>query len=87
MNGNLLSHPRSAGSPDGAEPSEAGLEYKQKIEHDLLAKINATLEPLVGAEAFRSDISVDCDFTSGDQSEETFDPAKSVMVTRRRRKT
>jgi len=81
MNGNLLSHPRSPGSPDGADPSDAGLEYKQKVEHDLLAKINATLEPVVGADAFRSGISVDCDFTSGDQSEETFDPSKSVMVT------
>jgi flagellar M-ring protein FliF len=81
MNGNLLSRPRSPGSPDGADPSDAGLEYKQKIEHDLLAKINATVEPLVGADAFRSGISVDCDFSSGEQSEETFDPAKSVMVT------
>jgi flagellar M-ring protein FliF len=80
MNGNLLSRPRTAGSPDGADPSEAGLEYKQKIEHDLLAKINATLEPVVGPDAFRSGISVDCDFSSGEQSEETFDPAKSVMV-------
>jgi len=81
MNGNMLNRPRTPGSPDGADPSEAGLEYKQKIEHDLLAKINATLEPLVGPEAFRSGISVDCDFSSGEQSEETFDPAKSVMVT------
>ncbi|MGA2185105.1 MAG: flagellar basal-body MS-ring/collar protein FliF [Bryobacteraceae bacterium] len=81
MNGNLLSRPRRPGSADGADPSEAGLEYKQKIEHDLLAKINSTLEPLVGADAFRSGVSVDCDFTSGEQSEETFDPAKSVMVT------
>jgi flagellar M-ring protein FliF len=81
MNGNMLNRPRAPGSPDGADPSEAGLEYKQKIEHDLLAKINATLEPLVGPEAFRSGISVDCDFSSGEQSEETFDPAKSVMVT------
>ena len=80
MNGNLLSRPRRAGSPDSPEPSEAGLEYKQRIEHDLLAKINSTVEPLVGADNFRSGISVDCDFTSGEQSEETFDPAKSVML-------
>jgi flagellar M-ring protein FliF len=81
MNGNLLSRPRRAGSPDSPEPSEAGLEYKQRIEHDLLAKINSTVEPLAGADNFRTGISVDCDFTSGEQSEETFDPAKSVMVT------
>jgi flagellar M-ring protein FliF len=81
MNGNLLSKPQRPGSPDGADPSEAGLEYKQKIEHDLLAKINSTLEPVVGPDRFRSGISVDCDFTSGEQSEETFDPGKSVMIT------
>jgi flagellar M-ring protein FliF len=80
MNGNLLSKPRRPGSPDGADPSEAGLEYKQKIEHDLLAKINSTLEPVVGADSFRAGISVDCDFSSGEQSEETFDPGKSVML-------
>ncbi|HTP86133.1 MAG TPA: flagellar basal-body MS-ring/collar protein FliF [Bryobacteraceae bacterium] len=84
MNGNLLNRPRAPGSQDGPDPSEAGLEYRQKIERDLLAKINATVEPLVGASAFRSGISVDCDFTSGDQSEETFDPARSVMVTSQR---
>ena len=63
-----------------AEPSEAALDYRQKIEHDLLAKINGTLEPLLGADKFRATASVDCDFTSADQSEETFDPNKSVMV-------
>ena len=81
MRGNLLNRARKAGSPDDAEPSEAALDYRQKIEHDLLAKINSTLQPLLGADKFRATASVECDFTSGEQSEETFDPAKSVMVT------
>ncbi len=81
MNGNLLNRPRRPGSPDSPDPSDASLEYKQQIEHDLLAKINSTLEPVLGPDKFRAGLSVDCDFTSGDQSEETFDPAKSVMVT------
>jgi flagellar M-ring protein FliF len=80
MQGNLLSRPRHQGSPDMPEPSEAGLEYRQSIEHDLMAKINSTLEPLLGADRFRAGVSVDCNFTSGEQSEETFDPARSVMV-------
>lgn len=79
--GNLLSRARKPLSPDDPEPSEAALDYRQKIEHDLLAKINGTLEPLLGADRFRATASVDCDFTSGDESEETFDPNKSVMVT------
>jgi flagellar M-ring protein FliF len=82
MRGNLLNRARkgSAGTDD-SEPSEANLDYRQKIERDLLTKINTTLEPLLGANRFRAAASVECDFTSGEQSEETFDPTKSVMVT------
>ena len=63
MNGNLLGRPRAAGTLDGPEPSEAGLDYRHKIENDLLAKINSTLEPLLGANKFRAGVSVECDFT------------------------
>ena len=56
----------------------------QQIEADLLAKINSTLEPLLGAEKFRAGVSVECDFTGGEQSEEIFDPARSVMVSSQR---
>ena len=81
MRGNLLSRPRKALTPDGIQPDDALLDYRQKIERDLVAKINTTLEPLLGADKFRTGVSVDCDFSSGEQSEETFDPTKSVMVT------
>ena len=46
----------------------------------MIAKIDSTLEPLLGADNFRATASIDCDFTSAEQSEETYDPAKSVMV-------
>ena len=84
MRGNVLSRPRRPSSPDDPEPSSAALEYRQQIERDLVTKINATLDPLLGANKFRAAASVECDFTSGEQSEETFDPAKSVMVTSQR---
>ena len=45
-----------------------------------MAKIDATLEPLLGADRFRAGASVECDLTSGEQQEETFDPTHSVMV-------
>jgi flagellar M-ring protein FliF len=79
--GALLNRPRKAAADEAGQPSEASLEYQQKIESDLLAKINATLEPLLGSEKFRAGVSVECDFTSGEQSEETVDPNKSVMLT------
>lgn len=80
MHGNLLHRPRPTGAGE-EDTSEAALEYRQKIERDLLTKINTTLEPLLGADKFRAAVLADCDLTSGEQSEETFDPAKSVMVT------
>ena len=84
MNGNLLGRPRPGGTLDGPEPSEAVLDYRHSVEADLLAKINSTLEPLLGAEKFRAGVSVECDFTGGEQSEEIFDPARSVMVSSQR---
>jgi flagellar M-ring protein FliF len=57
------------------------LEYRQKMERDLVLKISSTLEPLLGAEKFRAGASVEVDFSSADQSEETYDPTKSVMLT------
>jgi flagellar M-ring protein FliF len=80
MSGNLLSRPHREGVGDGTQITEAVLEYRQAIEHDLAAKINSTLEPLLGVDKFRTGVSADIDMTSGEQSEETFDPSKSVMV-------
>jgi flagellar M-ring protein FliF len=84
MNGNLLSRPKPAAPLDGSGPSAAELDYRHQIETELIAKIGATLGPLLGAEKFRAGVSVECDFTGGDLSEEIFDPARSVMVTSQR---
>ena len=84
MNGNLLGRPTPPGGLDGPEPSEAALEYRHHVEADLLAKINSTLEPLLGANKFRANVSVECDFSGGEQSEEIFDPARSVMSSSQR---
>jgi flagellar M-ring protein FliF len=83
-NGNLLGRPKPAGTLDGPDASEAVLDYRHKIESDLLTKINATLEPLLGANKFKAGVSVECDFSGGEQSEEIFDPARSVMVSSQR---
>jgi flagellar M-ring protein FliF len=81
VRGNLLSRQHAASAaPDGGESGDRLLEIRQSIERDLVAKINSTLEPLLGADKFRAGASVDCDFTSGEQSEEVFDPNRSVMV-------
>jgi len=81
VQGHLLSRIRVPASADGAESGDRILEIRQSMERDLVAKINSTLEPLLGADKFRAGASVECDFTSGEQSDEIFDPNKSVMLT------
>jgi len=79
--GNLLVRPHKASTEPGGDEAGIDLEYRQKMEHDLIAKIGLTLEPLLGAEKFKAGASVDVDFTSADQSDEVYDPSKSAMVT------
>jgi len=81
MRGNLLSRPRRDGLPEGAQITEAALDYRQAVERDLVTKINNTLDPLLGADKFRTGVSAEVDMTSGEQSEESYDPTKSVMLT------
>ncbi len=77
--GNLLNRPKPAGSDDDGG-GEIALEYRKSVEKEAQRKIAETLEPLLGAGHFRIGVSADIDRTSGDQSEEIFDPDKSVMV-------
>jgi flagellar M-ring protein FliF len=79
--GNLLVRPRRVSADAGGDQPEMDLEYRQKMERDLAWKINSTLEPLLGADKFRVSASVEVDSTSADQSEESYDPTRSVMVT------
>jgi flagellar M-ring protein FliF len=81
MKGNLLGRPKRVAAQDATALSDDQLEYEQKLEKALLAKINTTLEPVFGSEKFRAVVSAECDFTSGELSEETFDPSSSVMLT------
>src|SRR5208337_4296077 len=67
MDGTLLSRPKKTAAGDGSEVTTEALEVRQQVEKDLVAKINKTLEPLLGAQKFRAGASVDCDLTSGEQ--------------------
>lgn len=80
MQGNLLNRPRRQAPGEEGLGSEATLEYRQAVERDLAAKISNTLEPLLGPDKFRVSVAAECDFTSGEQSEESFDPSRSVML-------
>ena len=77
--GRLLSRPRLDLNEGGGAP-EASLEYRERIERALAAKLNQAIEPIVGASHFRTGVSVDCDMSAAEESEESFDPARSIML-------
>lgn len=83
-NGDLLNRPRPNAAGDDVNATEATLDYRKSIEQGLQNKIASTLEPLFGSDHFRIGVSADVDLSSGEQSEEVFDPSKSVMVTSQR---
>ncbi len=80
MNGTLLTRRARTAGLDGAEGPGELLEMRQQLEHNLVAKISETLDPLLGPNNYRAGASVDYDLTSGEQQEETLDPTHSVMV-------
>jgi flagellar M-ring protein FliF len=82
MHANLLLRPKKPG--DGSEPSEDTLQYKASLERETLAKITSVLDPLLGPEKYRASVDMDCDLTSGEQSEELYDPTHSVITTSQR---
>lgn len=82
--GHLLTRQPRGPDEDGAASPDALLEYRQQVEQDLAAKIIRTLQPVLGPDRFQAGVSVDCDFTSSEQSEEVLDPARSVMLTSQR---
>ncbi len=81
MNGNLLNRPPLS---EEDERRYTPLDYKEKVERDLLAKVNTTLMAVIGPDHFRAGVTAEVDFTKGEQSEETWDPTKSVMVSQQR---
>lgn len=81
MQGNLLARGRKSAAEAGPDLSGDVLEFRHQLERDLIAKIHSTLEPLIGADRLRVGAFVECDMASGEQTEETFDPSRSVMLT------
>jgi flagellar M-ring protein FliF len=77
--GTLLSKRKKSG--DGADSEDALLDYRHQVEKDLTAKVEATLEPLLGEARFRVGVSADCDISTSEQTDETYDPTRSVMST------
>jgi flagellar M-ring protein FliF len=64
---------------NGAGAFHAQLEAKQKYEAENAARIIAMLEPVVGENKVRADVSADLDFSRIEQSEEKYNPQSQVV--------
>ncbi|GGX50687.1 flagellar basal-body MS-ring/collar protein FliF [Saccharospirillum salsuginis] len=49
-------------------------EYTQRVEQNLVNRINSILSPVVGTDNFRAEVSADVDFTKVEQAEELYNP-------------
>lgn len=75
---------QSVGNGDGLKGkhitlSGAQLEYTQKLEASFTKRIERILEPLLGAESIRAQVTADVDFTSHEQTLETYNPDSLVL--------
>ncbi len=69
--GRLLSE-----SPDSSEMAYASkqLDYQRNVEQEYIARVRDLLEPLVGSENFKAQVTADIDFNVVEQTAELFNP-------------
>ncbi|NOX76949.1 MAG: flagellar basal body M-ring protein FliF [Gammaproteobacteria bacterium] len=59
--------------------SGAQFEYTQRVERSLTERIERILEPMLGAQAVRAQVTADIDFTISEQTQESFNPDTSAL--------
>jgi len=74
--GNLLSN-NDESEADRLVSKE--FEYSRKLEKTINQRINNILNPIMGSERFRSEVSADVDFTQIEETEEIFNPDMQVV--------
>ena len=75
--------PLARPTADGDEPMGAAqMERQQQIERDLTNKVIALLEPVVGQEGVRVNVSARLDASSEESTEEKWDPNARVIRSR-----
>jgi flagellar M-ring protein FliF len=73
----------SAGSGDGARAEvESGI--REQLEKEMVGKVISILEPLVGKGKVHANTSIDLDFNSTEQTEETFNPSPNAVLSQQK---
>lgn len=78
MRGNLLLRSHKPG--EAGNVSDETLQYKDRLEKQVQAKIDSVLDPLIGSAKYRTAVDMDVDLSSGEESSESFDPDHSVIT-------
>ena len=53
--------------------------FTRRVEDELTSRVNSILEPVLGANRFRAEVSADVDFTAVEQAAETFNPDLTAL--------
>ena len=71
--------------PQGGSEAMTGeqLEYRRRLEQQIEAKIEATIEPFVGFDKVRVNAAAEIDWSMGEQTEEVFDPNTLIVTTQK----
>jgi flagellar M-ring protein FliF len=78
--GKLLSQP----PPSDSTLAEAESGIREQIEREMVAKVLSILEPAVGAGKVQAKASVELDFNTTEQTEETFNPTPPAILSQQR---
>jgi flagellar M-ring protein FliF len=84
QNGNLLTQKRDGRSP-GLDPTQ--LEYVDEVESGYIKRIQTILEPLLGRDNFRAQVTADVDFDATEQTSEIYKPNPSPNTAIRSQQT
>lgn len=84
MRGKRMSRPKRPEEEADSGRDEEHLKYRRTLEEELLAKLDGVLTPALGRNRYSAGVSVDVDFSKSEQSEESFDPNRSVMTSEQR---
>ncbi len=76
QSGNLLS---GSGLSEQDKQTSREFEYARRMEEVLTRRVNGILDPVIGANRFRAEVSADIDFTAVEQAEEIFNPEQQAI--------
>jgi flagellar M-ring protein FliF len=84
MRGKRMSRPKRPEDEAAEGKDEEHLKYRRALEEDLQARLDAVLTPALGRHHYSAGVAVEVDFSTSEQSEESFDPNRSVMTSEQR---